>query len=64
METIQWRAVAYGAVDAAPHRAANGVLTWPADAERVSVDRISYYPEDDTFSGWRSGANVPAWTQR
>jgi ribosomal protein L37E len=62
-EAIQRRAVEHGAEDTEPHRARNGVLTWPVDEERVSLDRISYYPEDDNFSGWSCGRSVPEWTQ-
>jgi ribosomal protein L37E len=63
-EAIDRRAIAYGAKDVEPKPGGTaGILVWPADEERVSLDRISYHPEDDTFSGWSCGRPVPEWTQ-
>jgi hypothetical protein len=62
-EAIDRRAVEHGAMDVEPKRQNNGILVWPADDERVSLFKISYHPEDDTFSGWQAGASVPEWTQ-
>ena len=61
---IQRRAVAYGAGNDVPIVDANGVLTWPADEERVAFDSLSYDQEDDTFAAWSIGGNGPIWEQR
>ena len=60
---VQVRAVRHGALDVEPRKQSNGALIWPADQKRVSIDTISYHPEDNTFSGW-SGRPVPEWTER
>ncbi len=61
---VQRRAIAYGAMKVEPSLDASKTsVRWPADQERVSLDFISYHPDDDTFSGW-SGRPTPEWTQR
>lgn len=62
LQAIQARAVAYGALDVMPATTARG-CEWPADAERVSLERITYSHSDDTFTGWDIGP-VPEWVQR
>lgn len=66
METasIQARAVAYGAIDAPPDTPQPGVYEWPADPERVAVDRITYHAADDTLAGWQGASQRPSWEQR
>jgi hypothetical protein len=61
-ESVQRRAVAYGAADVAPVVDAGGVWHWPGD-EWIAVDEITYH-DDDTFSGWQLGASLPAWSYR
>jgi len=58
------RVVVHGAMNVAPTRVSNEMLEWPADSSRVSLSRITYHPETDTFCGWQVGANVPTWEQR
>jgi hypothetical protein len=58
----QLRAIEYGAKDLYPIRKGE-YLEWPADEDRVALDRITYHPEDDMFSGWQCGRPVPEWTQ-
>lgn len=61
---IQRRAVAYGAGNDVPLVDSIGVLTWPADQDRVSFDTLTYDQEDDTFAAWSLGGNGPLWEQK
>lgn len=60
--SIQFRAVDHGAGNYCPLIDARGFWNWPADAERVSFQMLSYDPEDDTFAAW-DGRSRPVWEQ-
>jgi len=62
-QAIHARAVEYGAQDVEPRGHGTPVLEWPADPERVSLERITYWQESGEFSGW-SLRTVPEWTQK
>jgi hypothetical protein len=59
--SLERQAVALGAMPGSIAVAPNGVLSWLADEDRVSITRITYDPRDGVFAGWSGAKPLPEW---